>query len=50
VVVPREHLKAAFNYIAHCGANAVMKGNPHPQQKIVDWLNAALLAAPKGGE
>ena len=47
VRVPREHLQDALNYIKHCGANAVMRGQPHPQQQIVDWLEAPLSAAQK---
>ena len=42
--VPVEHLTAALNYIKHCGANAIMRGQPHPQQQIVDWLEHALAA------
>lgn len=40
--VPVEHLISALNYIKHCGANAVMRGQPHPQQQIVDGLECAL--------
>ena len=42
VVVPRERLQAALNYIKHVGANTIMRGEPHPQQQIVDWLDAAM--------
>ena len=42
VTIKREHLQDALNYIKHCGANAVMRGQPHPQQQIVDWLSSAL--------
>lgn len=44
VSVPFEVLDTALNYIKHCGANAVMRGQPHPQQWIVDGLTAAMSA------
>ena len=50
VMVPREQLQDSLNYIKHCGANVTMRGHPHPQQHIVDWLEAALSAAPKEPE
>ena len=37
-----EVLAPALNYINHVGANYVMRGQPHPQQKIIDALKAAL--------
>jgi len=49
VAVSRGQLQDALNYIKHCGANAIMRGQPHPQQMIVDWIEAALLAASGGG-
>ena len=45
VWVPREHLQDALNYIKHCGTNAVVRGQPHPQQQIVDQLETALATA-----
>ena len=38
VSVPRTVYDAALNYIRHVGANHVMRGDPHPQQWIVDGL------------
>jgi hypothetical protein len=38
VSVPRTVYDAALNYIRHVGANHVMRGEPHPQQWIVDGL------------
>lgn len=46
VTLPREQLQAAYNYILHCGSNATARGEPHPQQQIVDWLEAALEPIP----
>lgn len=45
VQVPREIFEAGLNYIKHCGANAVMRGQPHPQQQIVDGFEKALSRA-----
>lgn len=41
VLVPADTFQAALNYIRHVGANAVMRGQPHPQQWIVDGLELA---------
>jgi hypothetical protein len=41
----RTMVEAALNYINHVGSNWTMRGEPHPQQWIVDGL-AAFLAAP----
>ena len=41
VMVPREIFDGALNYINHCGSNQIMRGEPHPQQWIVDGLLAA---------
>lgn len=40
-----EHLTAALNYVKHIGAGHIMRGEPHPQQHIVDWLTDALTTA-----
>lgn len=40
----REILEAALNYIKHIGANHTMRGEPHPQQWIVDGLERVLSA------
>lgn len=57
VGVPIDIFQAALNYIRHCGANQIMRGEPHPQQMIVDGLElaaanqpAAVPAPEKGGE
>lgn len=50
MLVPRGHLQDALNYIKHCGANAVMRGQPHPQQQIVDRLETVLSAAPQDSQ
>jgi hypothetical protein len=50
VTLPREQLEAAYNYIMHCGANAIMRGEPHPQQQIVEWLETALASKPLNPE
>jgi len=42
LVVARAAMEPALRYIEHIGANHVMRGEPHPQQKIVDDLRAAL--------
>ena len=42
LTIEREHLAAALNYIKHVGSNCTMRGEAHPQQHIVDWLEAAL--------
>ena len=47
VLVPREIYQGALNYIQHCGANQIMRGEPHPQQWLVDGL---LAAAPEAKE
>ena len=48
-----EAVEPALRYIQHVGANAVMRGEPHPQQWIVDKLEALLksnnAAAGSGG-
>jgi len=41
VLVPREIYEGALNYIRHVGANWTERGQPHPQQWIVDGLLAA---------
>ena len=38
----RKVMQDALNYIRHVGANHVMRGQPHPQQWIVDELEAVL--------
>ena len=38
VQVPLMVFNAALNYIRHVGANHTMRGEPHPQQWIVDGL------------
>jgi hypothetical protein len=50
VTIPREQLEAAFNYIMHCGSNAIMRGEEHPQKQIVDWLELALAQPPNAEE
>ena len=40
VTLPKPVYQAALNYIQHVGANHVMRGEPHPQQWIVDGLLA----------
>jgi hypothetical protein len=35
-------LDSALNYVKHLGANHTMRGKPHPQQWIVDGLEALL--------
>lgn len=40
-----EMIQAALNYIKHVGANWTMRGEPHPQQWIVDGLER-ILATP----
>ena len=47
VTLPKPVYQAALNYIQHVGANHVMRGEPHPQQWIVDGL---LAAAPSPNE
>lgn len=48
VRVPLLICNGALNYICHVGANHVMRGQPHPQQWLVDGLEAALKdAAPQ---
>lgn len=37
--------KPALNYIEHVGANWTERGEPHPQQWIVDRLRAAIAKA-----
>ena len=41
-------LRAALPYVKHCGANQVMRGEPHPQQWLVDKMQAAIDAASAG--
>lgn len=43
VMVPAEIHDAALNYIRHVGSNWTMRGEPHPQQWIVDGLEAAVV-------
>lgn len=31
-------------YIRHVGANQTMRGEPHPQQWLVDWLESTITA------
>ena len=38
VAVPFEIYRGALNYIKHVGGNWTMRGEPHPQQWIVDGL------------
>lgn len=40
-LVPVEHLYAALNYILHAGSSFTLRGEPHPQQQIVDWMQKA---------
>ncbi len=37
-----EALRDSNNYILHVGSSAVMRGNPHPQQLMVDKNESAL--------
>jgi len=41
VRLPRTIYEGALNYIRHVGSNWTMRGEPHPQQWIVDGLEAA---------
>ena len=38
VSVPKDIYEGALNYIRHVGSNWTMRGEPHPQQWIVDGL------------
>lgn len=42
----KQTVQDAINYIEHVGANWTMRGQPHPQQWILDNLHAMLAAAP----
>ena len=42
----REAIEPALRYIQHVGANAVMRGQPHPQQWIVDALESVMKSKP----
>ena len=46
VLVPAEVFQAALNYIRHVGSNHVSRGEPHPQQWIVDCLELAAANQP----
>lgn len=50
VLVPVNIFQGALNYIRHVGANWTERGEPHPQQWIVDGLELAAVSQPSRAE
>lgn len=50
LAMAREAMEPALRYIQHVGANHTMRGEAHPQQRIVDLLTRALKNARQVGD